>query len=229
MSDNETKDNQPHPESKETLEHPGIADEGLHDIHTNELEEKKEPAEGFSQIPIYLVFIFGIVIFWGGIYLAKYSSGFHPLIYDENVHPRDLVKQDEGGGYDPTVAGPKFYKKNCVACHQATGEGIPGAFPPLNGSKWVAGNEERMINILLSGLSGSITVKGKEYVGAMPGLKQFDDKDLAAVITFVRGNAEWGNNSSEVSPEKVAEMRAKYGSRTAAWSPQELEKLYPLE
>ena len=72
-------------------------------------------------------------------------------------------------------------------------------FPPLDGSEWVVGDERTLVNILLHGVSGEITVMGKPYKGAMPSFKQLGNNELAAVAGYVR--AEWSNKAGAIKPE----------------------------
>ncbi|MEX2044600.1 MAG: cytochrome c, partial [Opitutus sp.] len=128
---------------------------------------------------------------------------------------------------DPIALGRNVYSTVCAACHQATGLGLPPAFPPLAGSEWVAGSEERIIRIVLHGLTGPIKVGGTEYNGMMPPAGpgsgfNLSPERIAAVLTYVR--QEWGNQAPAVSAEKVSEVRGKEGTR-APWTAAELEKL----
>jgi cytochrome c oxidase subunit 2 len=102
--------------------------------------------------------------------------------------PNKVWTLDESKAY-----GEKVYATNCVACHQANGKGIPGAFPALDGSKIATGPKEGHINIVVNGKSGT----------AMAAFgKQLSDADIAAVITYER-NA-WGNKTGEViQPSEV--------------------------
>ena len=81
--------------------------------------------------------------------------------------------------------GQKVYAANCVACHQATGKGVPGAFPALDGSKVVLGKQDDQIALLLNGKQGT----------AMASFKQLSDVELAAVSTYTR-NA-WSNKPDD--------------------------------
>ena len=120
--------------------------------------------------------------------------------------------------------GKRIFSGNCVSCHQADGKGLPGQYPTLNGSEWVAGNPAWMKRIVLNGLEGPITVKGANYNNAMPALgAKLTDKQIAAVITFVRTNAEWGNTATQVTADSVAATRAAVKGRTSPWAPAELQ------
>ena len=101
--------------------------------------------------------------------------------------------------------GGEVYGKICAPCHQATGQGIPGAFPPLAGSGEFYGSPKKQAGIIINGLSGEITVQGKTYNGAMPPQGSLSNEDIAAVATYVRNS--WGNNDGIVTPADVASAR----------------------
>jgi cytochrome c oxidase subunit 2 len=98
---------------------------------------------------------------------------------------------------DLSERGAKVYASNCVACHQASGKGVAGAFPALEGSKLVLGKQEDQIAILLNGKQGT----------AMASFKQLSDVELAAVATYTR-NA-WGNKAEDnlVQPKDFTSAR----------------------
>jgi cytochrome c oxidase subunit 2 len=96
---------------------------------------------------------------------------------------------------DLSARGERVYASNCVACHQANGKGVAGAFPALEGSKLVLGSVPENIALMLNGRQGT----------AMASFKQLSDVELAAVITYTR-NA-WGNKP-EVNLIQPAEVRA---------------------
>ncbi len=92
--------------------------------------------------------------------------------------------------------GAKVYAANCVACHQANGKGVPGAFPALDGSQMVNGPKDAQIDILLNGKN------------AMPAWKAvLSDTEIAAVITYTRNN--WSNKAQQniVQPAEVVAAR----------------------
>jgi mono/diheme cytochrome c family protein len=123
--------------------------------------------------------------------------------------------------------GKPLYMTTCIACHQPTGMGLPGAFPPLAGSDYVTGSSRRLVAILLKGLQGPLTVKGVTYNNIMLALEmQFpiykDDSKLADVANYVRNN--FGHTSTEtITPALVAEVRAKYASRPTPWTEAEIK------
>jgi len=92
--------------------------------------------------------------------------------------------------------GEKLYAANCVACHQASGKGMPPAFPPLDGSKIAAGAKPGHIDMVLNG-------KPNTAMAAFG--KQLSDVEIAAVITYERNS--WGNRAGEVQPAEVKARR----------------------
>jgi cytochrome c oxidase subunit II len=91
--------------------------------------------------------------------------------------------------------GEKVYAANCAACHQATGKGLPPAFPALAASKIATGDKVGHIGIVLKGKPGT----------AMASFARLTDAEIAAVITHER--TSWGNNAGEVQPAEIAAAR----------------------
>jgi mono/diheme cytochrome c family protein len=203
------------------------SDTNLLAAHQKAVGKQPDEKGRYRLMPLALLFGFSGLIFWSGSYLNRYSGQFDPKIFDENAHPSTgaevVVK------IDPIVLGKKQYASACIACHMADGNGIAGVNPPLSGSEWVNGPEERLVRIVIHGLNGVISVKGNSYNGAMPvfgkvtgsGYNWSDDK-IAAVLTYVR--QEWGNKSGPITAELVAAVHAKEGDRKQ-WSPEELLKI----
>ncbi|MEM9157479.1 MAG: cytochrome c [Verrucomicrobiota bacterium] len=116
--------------------------------------------------------------------------------------------------------GENVYRSICLACHQTNGAGIPGAFPPLDGSSWVNGPAETPTRIVLHGLTGPIDVKGQTYNGVMPGFAaQLSDDDIAAVVTYIRST--WSNQTGPIDSEFVNALRENSGQR-GPWTANEL-------
>ena len=95
--------------------------------------------------------------------------------------------------------GEVVYRQNCVACHQANGQGIPGSFPALDGSNIVTKNKAAHIEIVMN---------GSKRNAAMPAWsKQLSDTEIAAVITYERNS--WSNHTGEwVEPKQIKALRA---------------------
>ncbi len=119
----------------------------------------------------------------------------------------------------------------CITCHQPDGKGlVASGFPPLTGTNWVSGNEERLIKLALKGLMGPIEVVGKTYPGQVPmtpfgGLLK--DDEIAAVLTYVRNS--FGNQSPAIMPDQVKKVRAATDSKRDFYSPDQLLKEHPME
>ncbi len=107
--------------------------------------------------------------------------------------------------------GQELYARNCVACHQLDGGGVPGVFPPLAKSDFLAADVERGVRAVVEGLSGEIVVNGKTYSGAMPPVV-IDDSEVADVMTYVLKS--WGNAGGELSAETVRTVRGRTSLRT---------------
>ena len=100
----------------------------------------------------------------------------------------------------------KAYATNCSACHQAEGQGLSGAFPPLAGSDFIKNSsKEKLVEIVLKGLQGKITVNGVEYNNVMPGMSHLSDKDVALVLSHVLNS--WGNPGGTIAAADVSKAR----------------------
>jgi mono/diheme cytochrome c family protein len=122
---------------------------------------------------------------------------------------------------------------HCATCHQANGAGLDPIYPPLAGSPWITGSEERLIKLTLHGLWGPIEVKGKIYDPSkgIPPMTPFNallnDQELAGILTYVRNS--WGNKAGAIQPATVKKVRAATKDRSIFWKPEELLKDHPLE
>jgi mono/diheme cytochrome c family protein len=211
------------PSSRIPLEQAGASDEQLQKVHAILLRENPEPAEGYSPLPLVLLGLLGALVLFSVFYLVRYSGGFDPLVYDERIQPGGPEEAAAPVVQDPREIGRRVFA-NCMACHQATGLGLPGIFPPLAGSEWALGPEERIIRIVLNGLNGPITVKDSRFNNPMPAFGALlRDEQIAGVLTYVR--SEWGNSAPAVSPDKVKEIRAAAAARPGPWTPEELLKM----
>ena len=117
---------------------------------------------------------------------------------------------------------------HCITCHQSDGKGLPAAqFPPIAGSEWITGSEERLIKLTLHGLQGPIKVKGTHYPGVVPmtPFKMLSDEEIAAVLTFVRNT--FGNKASVITPTNVKKVREETKSQPGFYSAADLLKEHP--
>lgn len=194
------------------------------ELHRAVLREQFEPSEGEQRAPLLLLLGMITMAMFGGWYLSAYDGNLDPHNYDG---PDAFASTDSGSArktakvIDPLLLGKRIYN-NCLTCHQPNGEGLPGKYPPLNQSEWVAGDDRILARILLSGLSGPIKVKGKIFNSQMPGWSQLSDREIAAVLTYLR--ASWDNRFPPVAESTIAEVRSAVGTR-AAWTAEELQSL----
>ena len=188
----------------------------------------KDPA-----VPIWLIVVFFLLLYWGAIYFDEHGGWFDPQVYTPYVSAEQLKDFQVAGGPNVFEQGRQVYGRTCVTCHGPSGAGQPGTFPPLAGSDWV--NEQqpgRIIRIVLQGLSGpGLTIKGQPFNtgSAMVPWNSLSDDYIAAVITFVRGNKEWGNNAPAVTPEQVHAIREKVKPHPLSFNPTELEAISPAD
>jgi mono/diheme cytochrome c family protein len=204
------------------------SDTSLLAAHEKAAGKQADEKGQYKLLPLALLFGFSGLIFWAGTYLNRYSGQFSAKIFDENAHPS--TGAEVVAKIDPIVLGKKQFASACIACHQADGKGLTGVNPPLAGSDWVNGSEERLVRIVLHGLKGPVKVLGVEYsAAAMPVFGKvagsgysWSDEKIAAVLTYVR--QEWGNKSGPISTELVTAVRTKEGDRKE-WSAEELLKI----
>ena len=156
----------------------------------------------------------------GEFYLQPMPAGFGHEFQEMTDQDRLLIKQwvDAGAprGVRPIqtatnskaeqiAAGKHLFSIMCTPCHQPTGLGLPGQFPPLAGSDFLNADKHRAIGILLHGLQGEVTVNGKTFNNSMP-LLPLTDTDIANVLTFVYNS--FGNSGKQVSVSEVTSTRA---------------------
>ena len=127
--------------------------------------------------------------------------------------------------------GVAIYQSTCQPCHGKDGNGVRALGPPLNGSNWVVGDKNKLIPILLYGLTGPIKIRDKVYKapeinGDMPAIgqnKEFTDEDISQILNYIR-NA-WGNKAPPVIPSEVTSTRNKFKGRQNPFTMEELNKL----
>ena len=103
-------------------------------------------------------------------------------------------------------AGEAVFVNNCQACHQANGEGVANAFPPLAKSDYLNADKVRAIKTVTGGLEGKLTVNGVSFNGVMPAW-ELPDEDIANVMTYIYNT--WGNSGLEIRPADVQANRVK--------------------
>lgn len=125
--------------------------------------------------------------------------------------------------------GQKFFLTYCEACHGADGDGIRSQGAPLNGSSWVTGDKQKLLDIVLYGLTGPVEIGGKIYKkpevsGEMPAFgqdNQLSDEDIAQILSYIR-NA-WTNEADAITKEDVKQERKAYKGRQKPFTMEELK------
>ncbi|APV51903.1 cytochrome C oxidase Cbb3 [Betaproteobacteria bacterium GR16-43] len=182
-------------------------------VSAQEKREHADPHEQAMSIPIPILILVALMVIFGIFYILAGDSSTPPEYGDQRTM-KDLMAK--AASTSDSVDGAAIYTARCVACHQATGAGLPGVFPPLAGSDWVAGKPEVIAKIVLHGVQGTLTVNGTAFNGAMPPFKeQMNDVEIAAVATYVRKS--WGNAAPPVGAAVVAAARTETASRTEPW------------
>jgi mono/diheme cytochrome c family protein len=185
-----------------------------------------------ATVPMWLIVVCFLLVFWGAVYFDEHGGWFESQVYTPYVSAEQLKDYQVSGGPNPFELGRAVYNRpTCVVCHQANGQGQAGTFPPLAGSDWVNDKDpSRMIRIVLQGFSGpGLKVNGQPFNtgSAMIAWNALTDDEIAAVITYVRGNAEWGNKASPVTPEQVRAIREKVKAHLQPFTPAEIEAMPP--
>jgi len=126
------------------------------------------------------------------------------------VHAQTLVAKEQ------MDRGAQLYARYCFMCHQSNGQGVPTAFPPLAKSDFLTADKERSIRILITGLTGAITVNGNVYNGVMPPAP-YDSAQLADVLTFVHNS--FGNSNGPVTLAEVRKVHEKCAGAQAVQEP----------
>jgi mono/diheme cytochrome c family protein len=179
--------------------------------HPQQQRENPEPYERTNQVPWFVVALTSLIFVVSVVYIA-YSDIANPSFYGDGRSVTELQGPAQASKTS-LVDGAAIFATRCVACHQSTGLGLPGVFPPLAGSEWVTGKGEMLAALVLHGINGPLTVKGVNYAGAMPAFgAQLQDSEIAAVITHIR--SQWGNSAPAVTGEAVAAARKETASRT---------------
>ena len=145
-----------------------------------------------------------IVVMAGLVLFAGKSFGFlaHKVVKTTSSEIMYVPAADPADAKFPK--GAKIFKEKCVACHQVTGMGVPGAFPPLKGSDYLKADKKRAVAQVLNGSNHEITVNGAKYSIPMP--PQVDNyEDAVAVINYIM-NA-WGNNYGTVKLADVKDIK----------------------
>ena len=201
----------------------------LGEVHETLLSDSAGSVNPREALSPWLLVAFLAITFLGTGYLFWNSGGFKANVFN----PSRVAWDGAGSGGpvappDPLVVGKRVFTQNCAVCHQASGMGVAGQFPPLVASEWVLGQEwhgdNHLVKLVLNGLQGPVQVKGQLYNNVMaPWGKVLKDDQIAAVLTYVRNS--WGNQAPPVSAEFVAKIREETKERTDPWTQKELQAI----
>jgi|GEM_PF-56429 mono/diheme cytochrome c family protein len=205
---------------------PGIDVEGVQDndildgkvpILLNAYGGAKEPfwepsrAETPAPVPTWAWVLLLVIVAWSSFYIAQqwntpeqYAS---TPTYSKYTGSGDGARSGGEALSSNGNIGATLYRTSCSSCHQANGEGVTGAFPPLAGDPVVTEEDPtRHIEIILFGMQGK-AIEGVEYSAAMPPFsEQLSDEEVAAIINHER--TSWGNDAPTITAEDVKEVRA---------------------
>lgn len=137
-----------------------------------------------------------------GIYLPE-GSGIQKMPSTNDIVEADIPAKSMA---EKMEFGKAAYMQTCFACHQAEGQGIANAFPPLAKSDYLNADVNRAIDIILHGKTGEITVNGQKYNSVMTA-QTLTDEEVANVLTYVYNS--WGNSKKDVTPAMVKSVRNK--------------------
>jgi mono/diheme cytochrome c family protein len=195
-------------------------------LDATHVREHPEPVERNNPVPWLLGLVASCLCVWGVSYFLLSPNLGRPAAETSAV--ATATAPPAAAGTQPATAtsqaatpaaadGAQIFAARCASCHQATGAGLPGLFPPLADSEWANGDATTVAAILLLGINGPITVKGATFNGMMPAFgASLSDAEIAAVASHVRSS--FGNNSSAVTADAVKAERAKLGGRTTPWA-----------
>lgn len=202
------------------------------DLHDAVRREDPLQPGGSGSVGVGVLVVSSLILIFGGGHLFSTSNGFRDSIYITDTYvpaPRPALGGDAGEAaqvawIDKWMSEGKKVYGNCIACHQASGLGIPGQFPPLVGSEWTDGGTKRLGAILLHGINGPFTVGGQTYNQLMPAWNSLSDDKIAQVITYIR--REFGRlpegEDGVVTTEMVKAARDEFSGRATTFTEGEL-------
>lgn len=170
-------------------------------------QDSQRPNERKSSLPMLLV-VFVVAVGVLSVPWIFLRSG-------AKQSPEDLLVADALAEREH-IAGAKTYARSCAGCHEMKGQGRPGRYPTLIGTKWLLEDKETPIRLVLLGVTGPMDVNGETYDGMMPNLGvTLSDRDIAQVLTFAR--TSFGNDAPAITEDDVAKVRASLNGRTQPW------------
>jgi len=202
----------------------GFSDHELQETHGRE----RKGSEGLF-LPFFLFLMVCTWFTWAGVGLSADANSFslHP---DREMTPDELAAAEARA---KARMAERLYATYCGACHQPNGRGIPGTYPPLDGSEWLD-DGKRVVSLTSAGLLGRIEVMGQAYDNptGMPAIAKtanLKPEQIVTIVNYVRSS--WSNVDKkypEVMVEDAEEAIQALGDRSIPWTPQELLQEYPF-
>jgi len=193
--------------------------------------ETAEPVAGRSAVPIWLIVLLGLLIYWGLNYVDDHDGAFSAQVFEPFTSYQEVAQcQPHNPEADYLALGESTFSKSCVLCHQANGAGKEGQFPPLAGSDWWnAAGPNRIVRIVLNGLGGPIRVEGgpngpvslNAVMAPLGGT--YSDEEVGAALTYVR--QQWGNHAAKITPEQVKTIRQAIKTHPGPFTPEDLQQI----
>src|SRR5215468_998154 len=130
------------------------------------ISAETQPSAARAAVPVWLILLLFLLIYCGMLSFDLSGGWFDQQVYAPYRSKEDLLTAQPVFGHDQKASGAVIYTRTCNACHQANGNGLPGQFPPLVKSEWLAEKEPgRIIRIVLNGLNGELNMNGQVYNG----------------------------------------------------------------
>lgn len=170
-------------------------------------EFEPERIETPAPVPTWAWVLVLVVIAWGAGYLATaLTTELGTSLSVSGTNASSVVETSGASAGDASlVLGEQVYGNNCSSCHQQSGEGLPGVFPPLRGNPAVLAEDATdHITAVIAGVANKV-IDGVSYAAPMPPFSALSDEEVAAVVNHERRS--WGNNAVIVSAEDVAALR----------------------
>jgi glucose/arabinose dehydrogenase/mono/diheme cytochrome c family protein len=145
----------------------------------------------------------------GRIWRVMWTGDMSPIDVPIRDNDRELIVATSQG------EGAELYLQYCGSCHQPSGGGVPGQFPPLAGADWVVGDKGRLIRIVMHGMQGIIERNGEEYSELMPGHAFLDEEQMAQLLTYIR--SAFGNAAEPVHEAEVVLVK-NTSKQTEPWA-----------
>lgn len=174
--------------------------------------ENPEPSESAYPIPLFVFLAITALVVWSLCYIY-FTHQQSPAEFGDRRSAADFVTATSNS---ESIDASKIFANHCAVCHQANGAGVPGAFPPLINSDWITAKPQVIVQILLHGIQGELTVGDTVYNGEMPEFgNTLEDSEIAALATYLRSNFE--NDAEAIEADFVSEQRDAY-DRNEPWA-----------